>query len=243
MGVQVQLVRLAIEHGHAARQHGQGAGTAVQLAVRLAQGHHFALAHAFRIGLIRPHAHVGLAHQQALGAIVGAAMLGVRRQSQFAYQASLFTLHHPLFRLPILADQEQMVELLGVTVQAGRFHGKGGHRERRQAIELTGLHVDGDGQRALRVRFQEDGQHFAAIDARVELLGAHGDAVLLLAAGVEQAQAVLVQGQPAAAGQARQFLGLLREGRQSVGGGGEDGTGGAEGGQQGAAEYVFFHVS
>jgi hypothetical protein len=34
-------------------------------------------------------------------------MLGVRRQGQLAHQQPLLALHHPLFRLAILADQER----------------------------------------------------------------------------------------------------------------------------------------
>ena len=58
-----------------------------------------------------------------------------------------------------------MIELLGIAVQARRFHGKGGDGKRRQFHELARLHIDGHGQRALRVRFQENGQDAIAIHA------------------------------------------------------------------------------
>jgi AraC-like DNA-binding protein len=62
----------------------------------------------------------------------------------------------PLLRLAILRDQERVIEVLGVAVQAGRFDAEAGVRQRRQGVQAG--RVDADGDRALGVCIHDERQ-------------------------------------------------------------------------------------
>jgi len=169
---QVQLLALGVEYGDAAREDGQRACAFVQRAVRLFEQHRCAAWRAFGVGVIRPQAGAVLAHQQLVAGVVGTAVLAVRGQGQLAYRQTFVALHYPLLGLAILGDQEQVVELLGIAIQAGRFDTEGGCGERRLGGEGAGVGIDQDGHCLFGIGIDDHGQGVGAERTGVEVLGA-----------------------------------------------------------------------
>ena len=169
---QVQLLALGVEHGDAARQDGQCTCAFFQRAVRLLEQYRCAAWCAFGIGVIGPQAGAIFAHQQLVAGVVSAAVLAVRGQGQLAYRQTFVALHHPLLGLAILGDQEQVVELLGIAVQAGGFDTEGGCGERRLGGEGACAGIDQDGYCLFGVGVHDHGQGVGAERAGVEVLGA-----------------------------------------------------------------------
>jgi hypothetical protein len=207
---------LVVERGHAARQHGKRADLAIELAERGAQPHRGTRRRAFGFGAIRPQPEPLLRDEQGGMRVVDAAQFDRGRQRQAAYHP-VAAVQQPLLRLAILADDEYVVEVLDIAVHAGGLDAEAGFRQGRQRGQCALPQVDAHRLHALGVGIDHHGQRAALAQAQVELLGAHGQAGALAAIGADQAQGVLVQGQPGAAGQRGQLFGIGHEGRYGRG--------------------------
>ncbi len=154
--------------------------------------------------------------------IVDAAHLDAGWQRQAAHQTVLVAsattpataaTQQPLLRLAIFRDEEHVVELLRIAVQAGRFDAEARVRQHGQCAQRAGLDIDPHRQRAFGVGIDDDGQRAAIQRAQVESFATQWQAGAFTAIGTDQSQRALVQGQPAAAGQRGQFFGVVQRGR------------------------------
>ena len=213
MLIEVQARRLRVQRQHAAGLAVHGADAGLQTAKGRTQVHRLARYVGFRLGRIGPQADAFFVDEQAVGGVVGLAILGARRRRQ-ATQAQRRGIQpgavadQPLLALAVFAEQEQ-VQVAGlIAVQAQPGHGVIASRQCLHRAPLASGRVERHQDRLLGAAVQAGNDELLALRAAVQTgIGARQASQRLTVGGQQQQAFALTGGQAQVMAQAAQLGG------------------------------------